>query len=344
MLPKRPEGNIAFVGTGLILFIVTYSVILNSFTLSSNFLSNTGQFFFLLFILMAIEQISVSGTENFLIPVSSSILFSAENKLAAYPSLYLYILIPAAALLFLYYCKQKMILSYNGSFAAMLLGLSLLYFQGVASIVLLLFFMLSSTFIGTLLKGSSGYSDEKSTLPRDEWQVLSNGGFFLVTMICFVFNQNEIFLTAALISMAVSTSDTWASETGMGLKGKTIDVLTFKKISAGSSGGISLAGTTAGFTGALSMALLSTFLFDSFDLFRVTVITCFGFTGMLIDSFIGSKYQVKYRCATTRIWSDRSKKSIDEEQKGISWINNDMVNVLSNGGTVALYLSLQILL
>jgi uncharacterized protein (TIGR00297 family) len=132
-----------------------------------------------------------------------------------------------------------------------------------------------------------------------------------------------------LVSMAVATSDTWASEIGVGMKGKVVDLLNWKKVESGISGGISFAGTVGGLLGSASIAVFfllmmpkahnSTFLF--------LIVLFLGFLGMLIDSLLGAWLQGRYISESGKILDDQQENA--RIIKGFRFISNDLVNLIS---------------
>ncbi len=96
-----------------------------------------------------------------------------------------------------------------------------------------------------------------------------------------------------LISIAISFADTMSSDLGTFFKQKTYDITTLRPVSAGLSGGISMAGTLAGIIAAMVFSILCYFVFD---LQPSTGIIIFfgGVSGMITDSVLGSIWQAKY--------------------------------------------------
>ncbi|MCQ2085772.1 MAG: DUF92 domain-containing protein [archaeon] len=104
---------------------------------------------------------------------------------------------------------------------------------------------------------------------------------------------NEPALAFAFLSaLAVSTSDTVASETGMWAK-KTYMITTLKQIEPGPNGGVSVYGTMTSFIGALFFALIGYCLIfnDSLDtagVLKFLIIAVAGMVGNFMDSIFGA--------------------------------------------------------
>jgi uncharacterized membrane protein len=151
----------------------------------------------------------------------------------------------------------------------------------------------------------------------------------------FLVNYLPATLLLALISIAVSTADTWASEIGQYFKQTTYDLIRLKRVEPGLSGGVSISGTLAALIGSALIASLG-FLFSSFYGWPdFLLVTAAGFIGMLIDSILGSSLQRQYYDSTH--WSDTPMEKVTKI-RGIRWISNDVVNVLANAATVLLFL------
>ncbi|MBL7922896.1 MAG: DUF92 domain-containing protein, partial [Bacteroidia bacterium] len=180
---------------------------------------------------------------------------------------------------------------------------------------------------GNILKKDPVLSDEKQGKARDAMQVWANGGVYLFFCLADAVYPG-LFLSTAAVSISISTSDTLSSEIGMALKGKTIDLLRLKKTTAGISGGISLAGSLAGLAGALAAAAICMISLEGISGEYWLIIALFGLAGMFIDSLLGSALQVKYFNEDLQAWSDRPTDR-SSKRKGMVWIGNDTVNVLS---------------
>jgi uncharacterized protein (TIGR00297 family) len=137
------------------------------------------------------------------------------------------------------------------------------------------------------------------------------------------------FLLMAAVSMAIATSDTWSSEIGTALGGSTYDIRNGKKIPPGISGGISLAGTLGGLAGACLSSLIALIVFGSLSESHMLLVTLAGFAGMLADSVLGAVFQQKFKDEASGHWQDQASDAY-AATKGLSWMTNDTVNVISN--------------
>jgi len=190
---------------------------------------------------------------------------------------------------------------------------------------------------GTLLSKLNAETEDKQG--RDAKQVLANGLIGIICLLLYVLHFNDTYqsplLLAYLLSFSISICDTFSSERGKYFKGKTIDILSFKPIASGLSGGISVQGTLGGLAGSIFCATISFFCFDITLCFAL-VVCLLSFTGMLFDSILGSLLQAKYVNRNGVIEENSS----DDNHllKGYIWCSNDVVNLMSNLIVVSFFL------
>jgi uncharacterized protein (TIGR00297 family) len=244
---------------------------------------------------------------------------------------------------------RKNWLDAGGAVSAWLLGLIIWTEGGWKAILLVGVFFITGSLLSKL-KSKHNRSDAKKGKPRDYMQVLCNGGIAACCLVCanlFNLPEGEIYILYA-VSVGVSTADTWSSELGVYFHGKVVDIVGFKPIPTGVSGGISWQGTLAGAAGAGLIAFLAHCVGWGFAWY----IFLFGFAGMLLDSLLGSLFQAKYLIkgnfsdTPNLIGADFSVLLSEKTQlieqinagkiqeiapvKGVKWITNDGVNLLSN--------------
>lgn len=230
------------------------------------------------------------------------------------------------------YLKKSLTIS--GLFTAIILGTIIYMFGGILVWGSLIAFFIASSLITKV----SDKKEKEDSKGRNYIQVIANGLVASILSIIYYFAQIEIFLIAAVVSIATSNSDTWASEIGRLSKGKTIYILNFKIAPKGVSGAISGLGTLASLLGSFFIA--SVFLviyaimygigFDDILIFG-SIITVCGFLGNIIDSYLGGSLQAKYKGVKTGTYTE--KRWLPGEQvvlaSGLALITNDAVNLLS---------------
>lgn len=229
--------------------------------------------------------------------------------------------------LFVWFTTSRKMLTQGGALLAVVMGLWVIYQCGYDYLLPFFFFFISSTLLGKLLKVKNIASDQKHGKPRDAFQVFCNGGIYTLLPCCIGWgfaNQFSIEL-AMFASLSVSTADTWASEIGIFLRGRTYDILRFRPIAVGASGGVSLGGTLGGLLGAVCLSSLGMLFLNNVLLTLVLA----GFIGMLLDSVLGALVQARYQDPETGAITDIPVPGAGL-YSGVAWMTNDWVNLISN--------------
>ncbi|MBU1020822.1 MAG: DUF92 domain-containing protein, partial [Firmicutes bacterium] len=120
------------------------------------------------------------------------------------------------------YLKHSLVKS--GFIAAVILGTIIYAFGGIVIWAVLIAFFISSSLLTKLHEKK----EKDPSKGRNYIQVISNGLVAAVFSVLYYFLNVEIFLLAAVASIATSNSDTWASEIGILSKGKTRSIVNFK--------------------------------------------------------------------------------------------------------------------
>jgi uncharacterized membrane protein len=190
--------------------------------------------------------------------------------------------------------------------------------------------------------------DAKQGKARDHWQVLANGGIFMLLAMLAFLNESgwlESFLgihtevlrfsetchLLALISLSVSCADTLSSDFGRVWGGSPRNIITGKRMIKGVSGGVTGAGFVGAFLGAVSIAIfvfwteLSS-LGSSVSAFWLVAV--FGFIGSILDSVLGVLFQAKY-LDEMRNQVDSSDSGRRSMAAGYRWVTNDVVNAIT---------------
>jgi uncharacterized protein (TIGR00297 family) len=237
-------------------------------------------------------------------------------------------------------------LSLSGFAAAVVLGTLMYSLGNVLWFGLLIYFFLSSTAWSKFKKAfkqqaESGY--EKSGR-RDAGQVWANGGLGLILCIGWYLWPHEAWWIAFLGVIATVTADTWATEIGGLSRKQPRSIRTFKKVSPGTSGGVTRLGMAASVSGALSVGLLAV-LFngvaqDSFIWSWAAIAAISGTAGALADSWLGAWWQRMNRCSACgrEVESRNHCGMATMHLRGWRALSNDAVNSLSSGigGIIAL--------
>lgn len=323
---KTLVGNLAFVLTGMLFHTICRWTDSPLPTIISD---STATLLLFCVVLALAEDLGKNGTDNLFLPLLSAYLLSFPPGGMQAPT-ETALMIPSLIVFpFTIWAIRKGMLQRDGAYAAGLLGLMVTWLAGWMALLPLFFFFLSSSLIGRIHKKRQRSGDQKAGKPRDQVQVWANGGVFLLCILVYRFMPETDFLLMAAVSMAIATSDTWSSEIGTALGGSTYDIRNGKKIPPGISGGISLAGTLGGLAGACLSSLIALIVFGSLSESHMLLVTLAGFAGMLADSVLGAVFQQKFKDEASGHWQDQASDAY-AATKGLSWMTNDTVNVISN--------------
>ena len=167
--------------------------------------------------------------------------------------------------------------------------------------MLLIVFLITflATRLGTLRKHRLRLAEAEGG--RSASQVMANLG--VAALALAISNVGAAYLLA-LAALAEVAADTTSSEIGTAFSTRTILITSWKSVSPGTDGGISLSGTLAGILAALITAACAVAL-GLTSVSAAALVACAGVAGMLVDSLLGASV----------------------ERRG--YLNNDLVNLLS---------------
>lgn len=266
------------------------------------------------------ELFSYRGSDNFTVPLFTAVWAVLISNAGTGHLLHLSLLImlfSATA----YIALQKKWLTVSGAVAAVWMAILLFTTWRYKAFIAPGIFLISGSLLSKLNK------QQKEHKGRNARQVFANGITGIVFLILYKITKAEYYLITYMISFSISMSDTVSSELGIYFKGATYDILSFKKMQPGLSGGISLPGTLAGLAGAaLVPCVVSTI--HPFSTTALLWMGIAGFTGMIVDSILGSCLQAKYKTTAGIILEDKTRDG--QKIKGMAWCGNDTVNMLSN--------------
>ena len=177
---------------------------------------------------------------------------------------------------------------------------------------------------------------------RDAWQVAANGGLFTAAAIGSLIHPSPVWFPLGAGAIAASAADTWATEIGT-LSDRSPRLITTREVvPAGTSGGVTWAGTLAGIAGATFIALLA--LLTGWGLRSALAALAGGITGSLIDSVAGATIQRRRWCDQCNRPTERlvhNCGTISSPHGGWGWVNNDVVNAIGSltGAVVGLILA-----
>ena len=285
-----------------------------------------------------------------LVPFSGSLASLLNQWFFSLPFSFWFLVLMMAVIAFVSYLTRQLTL--GGSIAAFLVGFFTTWILGFGALASLMLFFLSAAVLSKLARRIAGKNSEKIQKKggcRDSLQVFANGGMALLAALLYAFAPSPVTLVMFGAGVGEAASDTFAGEVGILSKAKPVSIITGRPMKAGLSGAVSGLGTGAGLLGAVLLALCwmgNFFPLDGKSVSYASVVAVGSFFGCLMDSVLGATLQAHYYDEEKDLLTEHS---MMEGKKlplvrGIGWIDNDVVNLMSNVISVILAGSLALVL
>lgn len=178
---------------------------------------------------------------------------------------------------------------------------------------------------------------ERSGPRRSARQVLANGGVAALAALLGSW-------PGAAGAIAAAAADTWATEIGAFSSIPPRLVTSWRRVTRGTSGGITLLGTLGACGGAALIAGLAVWLAPRAEGVApgFALLTFAGLAGMVADSVLGATLQGKYECPACDARFERGNTVCHEPVRltsGRQWLDNDAVNFAATvvGAVVAAF-------
>jgi uncharacterized protein (TIGR00297 family) len=227
-------------------------------------------------------------------------------------------------------------LDLSGTIAAFLIGTIIFGIGGWTFAIPLLLFFIGSSILSRLPQRDGAAAKEMIAKSgrRDAAQVLANGLLPTLVVIASLFIKKETAFLLYLGGIAAAAADTWATEIGLLFGKQPRSILNGKKVAAGTSGGITLAGVVGAILGAAMIAFTGWW---SYGIFEESIIRWLLFVGIaiagivaqFIDSLLGATMQRRNQCAICGQITERDEHCGQPTNyfSGWWWLDNDGVNV-----------------
>jgi len=214
------------------------------------------------------------------------------------------------------------------------------------------FLALAATFVFTIAAGKlSGARRERverqlhaKTGQRDAVQIVCNVLVGAVTLLLFRLTGQRAFLWAYGGAMAASLADSMASELGVLSRRTPRDILSFRIVERGLSGGVTALGFASSALGAVLLAVIYSLPSGGPGFAACIDVAAAGFFAAVCDSVLGSAFQVKYRCPVCGALTEKPEHCSvpGAVAHGARFMTNDAVNFCNNviGALAALALYL----
>lgn len=315
---KTPLGVIGFAVTAL---FISFALLPASETLTASYMILT------VICVIHFEVISIKGSDNLAIPLGTALFFFLTYE-QRFNAGWISALIVAMATISILLYKTN-ILTRKGTIGAHLLGI---YFFGILGIEwgipVALFFITSVIF--TKIHGFNK-KQKQDTGQRNVWQAIANIFAAIVVSNLFLVSGQPIFKLLFISAVAAVTADTWASEIGPVFHKKCFSLSEWRTATSGVSGGISIAGSLAAFSGAFFVSMMAwVVFFQEMDMFMVLIITLSGFLASFVDSLLGAFLEPRL-----------NKMNYFLKKEGSESVSpNDIVNLLASATAPIIYLLL----
>lgn len=245
-------------------------------------------------------------------------------------------------------------LSRNGVFGAVVTGTTTFGLGGWPwGLALIYFFTSSSLFSHFRVRDKASIAEDKYSKgsQRDLAQVVANGCVATILALGYGLTDSpslgRLCLSGYTGALATATADTWATELGVLSPQQPRLITTGAPVTPGTSGGITLLGTTAAAVGAFSLGLVFWLLhrLRRAYAFLPSLALISGLAAALLDSVLGATVQTMYYCPTCQQETERRIHTCNTPTyrlRGLPGMNNDMVNFLTTlfGAVVAMLFSL----
>jgi len=203
----------------------------------------------------------------------------------------------------------------GGLVAACAVGAGVTWGLGWPGLALLVAFFLTGSLLTQLA--------ERRGPSRNARQVLANGGVALLAALLGSW-------AGAVGAIAAAAADTWATEIGAYSPFPPRLITSGRRVTRGTSGGITALGTLGGVAGAVTIAWLAHVLGPRGVAPGFAILTTAGVAGMLADSVLGATLQGKFECPACDARFERGTTVCHEPvrlARGWRWLDNDGVNL-----------------
>ncbi len=328
---KSIEGSLTMLLiSGMVIFLtfILYPSHLSTMNHSMQYLAMIS--LFTAIIATAAEALGDHGNDNLSVPLLTAVvlyfMISQESQMQ----------IQFIAGVFLagitaYISFKARALTASGSMTTFILASIIYGFGGWKwTLPILIFFILSSLLSKAGKTGHEALFAKGSQ--RDHSQVLANGGVGGLLMVLDLLSPHPMIYLAYLGSLAAATADTWGTEIGMRFGRSHRLISTLQSVPAGTSGGITVAGTGGALLGATVLSA-SGYPFISVPSVQILgIIALSGLAASLVDSLLGATLQVQFKCVTCGKITEKKIHCGGRSTvifSGITWLNNDMVNLIN---------------
>ena len=240
----------------------------------------------------------------------------------------------AAATLIALAARRAGSLRASGTVAAAIVGTVAVAAGWAWGALLIVYFVLASALsrLGGDAKAARTAAIVAKGGARDATQVLANGGAFAVAALATLLGgPSPLWAGLGIGALAASSADTWGTEIGTLVGGPPRTLVGWRRVPAGTSGGVTAWGSIASLAGALFVGGMARLLGWSIPIAAAAVAG--GVAGALADSLLGATVQ-------QRRWCERCNEGTEHVEHGcgartvhrggLRWLENDRVNLFAS--------------
>ena len=226
-------------------------------------------------------------------------------------------------------------LTAGGALCAFVMGVTVFWTTRAEGFLLFMLFFLSCNVVGKiskrLRKGKTEIAEKKGHR-RDVMQVVANGLMTTIAALLWFFTSKTVALIMFGAAVAEATSDTFAGEVGRLSKSGPVSIRNFMPVPVGMSGGVTFLGMVGAFLSSAMIAFCWYIWFQGVSVYAAVLVCLMGFAGAVMDSYLGASVQAHYVDPDTGMLTENDEKDGRklELAQGIRWVDNDMVNLMSN--------------
>ena len=168
---------------------------------------------------------------------------------------------------------------------------------------------------------------------RTGGQIIAVGAAAAISLIIHYFTREPVFCLIYYVCITEQFADSISSDIGCLTRGKNLDILRWRPVAKGISGGVSLLGTALALISSYAMMLIP-FLAKVVDMSLECYIfaSAIAFFGTLLDSFFGSGLQALYRCPKCDVLTELEHHCDGATVlvKGFRSVKNATVNIITS--------------
>lgn len=230
-------------------------------------------------------------------------------------------------------------LTHNGALISFVYILISGFFGSLAMVLMIFILFFAEAIISRISSkkatAKTRFSKEKHA--RGSAQILANTMVAMLCLVLYYFLRLDILLFVAAAAVAEEFADSIASAIGRLSSSKPIDIVRFKSVEPGVSGGVSVIGLIGALLASFAAATIPLGI-DKVGVTAFIVIGAVAFFGTVIDSVLGSLFQGLFRCPTCDMLTEQARHCDADAQliKGARIINNATVNFISSALTAAI--------